>query len=78
MAAAVLNSPRAMEVSVHVVRAFVQMREALGAHKEIGKRLDELERKAGAQGRSISHILDALRQLTAPPEPPMRRRIGFL
>lgn len=42
MAAAVLSSPRAIEVSVYVVRAFVQMREALVAHKEIGKRLDSV------------------------------------
>ena len=78
MAAAVLNSPRAIEVSVYVVRAFVQMREALLVRKELAKRLDELERKVGAHDRSIGHILDALRQLTAPPEAPKRRRIGFL
>jgi hypothetical protein len=78
MAAAILNSARAVEVSVYVVRAFVQMREALVVHKEIGKRLAELESKVGTHDRSIGHILDALRQLTAPPEPPRRRRIGFL
>jgi hypothetical protein len=78
MAASTVNSARAIEVSVYVVRAFVQMREALAANREIGKRLDELERKVGTHDRGISHILDALRQLTAPPETPKRRRIGFL
>ncbi|MGH8764232.1 MAG: ORF6N domain-containing protein, partial [Burkholderiales bacterium] len=78
MAATVLNSPRAIEVSVFVVRAFVQMREALVAHKELGKRLDELERKVGTHDRAIVQILDAIRQLTTPPEPSKRRRIGFL
>jgi hypothetical protein len=78
MAATVLNSPRAIRTTVHVVRAFVQMREALVAHKEIGKRLAELESKVGTHDRSIGHILDALRQLTQPPETPRRRRIGFL
>jgi len=78
MAAAVLNSPRAIEVSVYVVRAFVQMREALVAHKKIGKRLDELERKLGTHDRAIGQILEAIRQLTQPPELPKRRRIGFL
>jgi len=78
MAAAVLNSPRAIEVSVYVVRAFVQMREALMANKEIGKRLAELESKVGTHDRSIGHILDALRQLTTPPAVPRRPRIGFL
>jgi hypothetical protein len=78
MAATVLNSSRAIKVSVHVVRAFVQMREALRTHKEIGKRLDELENMVGTHDRSIGHILDALRQLTASPEAPRRSRIGFL
>jgi phage regulator Rha-like protein len=78
MAAAVLNSPRAMEVSVYVVRAFVQMREALVEHKEVSRRLDDLERKVGSHDRAIAQIFNALRQLTAPPEPPKSRRIGFL
>lgn len=78
MAATVLRSPRAIEVSVFVVRAFVQMREALMAHKELGKRLDELERKVGTHDRAIGQILEAIRQLTQPPEPSKRRRIGFL
>jgi hypothetical protein len=78
MAAAVLNSPRAVEVSVFVVRAFVQMREALSVHKEIGKRLDDLEHKVGTHDRAIGQILEALRQLTQPPDTPRRRRIGFL
>ena len=78
MAAAVLNAPRAVEVSVYVIRAFVQMREALRMHKEIGKRLDDLERKVGTHDRGIGQIFDAIRQLTQPPESPRRRRIGFL
>jgi hypothetical protein len=78
MAASILNSPRAIEVSVYVVRAFVQMREALVAHKEIGGRLDELERKVGTHDRAIGQILEAIRQLMQPPESPKRRRIGFL
>ena len=78
MAATVLSSPRAIETSVHVVRAFVQMRETLVAHKELGRRLDELERKLGTQDRAIGQILEAIRQLTLPPETPKRRRIGFL
>ena len=78
MASAVLNTPRAVDVSVFVVRAFVRMREAIASHKELAKRLDNLERKLGTHDRSISHILDALRQLTQPPDTPKRRRIGFL
>jgi hypothetical protein len=78
MAASILNSSRAIEVSVFVVRAFVQMRESLAAHKEVAKRLDDLERRLGTHDRSIGHILDALRQLTQPQDAPRRRRIGFL
>jgi len=78
MAAAVLNSPRAIEVSVYVVRAFVQLREAMVLNAEIGKRLDELERKVGTHDRAIGQILEAIRQLTQPPPAPKGRRIGFL
>ena len=45
MAANVLNSARAIEVSVYVVRAFVRLRETLAAHKNLAKKLEELERK---------------------------------
>jgi hypothetical protein len=78
MASAVLNTPRAVEVSTFVVRAFVRMRETIAGHKELGKRLDELESKVGTQDRTIGAILQATRQLTLPSEPSRRRRIGFL
>jgi hypothetical protein len=78
MAATVLNSPRAIQMSVYVVRAFVQMREALTAGGEIAKRLDRLERKVGTHDRAILEILRALRALTQPAEAPKRRRIGFV
>jgi len=78
MAASILNSPRAIEVSVFIVRAFVRLRNALASHKELGKRLDELERRMGTHDRAIGQILEAIRQLTQPPEIPKRRRIGFL
>ena len=77
MAATVLSSPRAIEVSLYVVRAFIQLRDALHAHKEIARRLNELERKVGSQDRTIVQILEAIRQLTATPDP-KRRKIGFL
>jgi hypothetical protein len=53
-------------------------REALRKHKEIGKRLDELERKLGAHDGAILVILKALRELTAPAAPATRRPIGFV
>jgi hypothetical protein len=82
MAAMVLNSPSATEVSVYVVRAFVELRDTLVAHKELAKRLDELEsrleRKLTTRDQAIAGILDAIRQLMAPPEPTKKRRIGFV
>jgi hypothetical protein len=77
MASAVLSTARAVEVSLYVVRAFVHLREAIGAHREIARRLDELERKVGAQDGVIVGIVRALRELTQPP-PLKRRRIGFV
>jgi len=82
MAAMVLNSPRATEVSVYVVRAFVQLRDTLIAHKELAQRLNELEAKIegklSTHDQAIAGILDAIRQLMAPPEPRKKRPIGFL
>jgi hypothetical protein len=81
MAAMVLNSPRATEVSVYVVRAFVELRDALIAHKELAKRLDELEsrleRKLATHDQAIAGILSAIRALMTPHEP-KRRPIGFV
>src|SRR6266853_1932086 len=82
MAAMVLNSPHATEVSIYVVRAFVELRDTLVSHKELAKRLDELEsrleRKFTTHDRAIAGILDAIRQLMVPPEPTKKRRIGFV
>ena len=82
MAAMVLNSARAIDISVYVVRAFVQQRDLLVASKELAMRLDELEssieRKLSSHDQAIAGILDAIRQLMAPPEPTIKRRIGFV
>ena len=78
MAATVLSSSRAIDMSVYVVRAFVRMRDSISANSEVAKRLDQLERKVGTHDRAIVEILQAIRQLTQPGEPPKRRRIGFV
>lgn len=77
MAATVLNSPRAVEMSVFVVRAFVQLREMLSTHKELAAKLDALERKVGSHDQAIAGLIDAIRQLMTPPEE-KKRGIGFL
>lgn len=79
-AANVLNSPRAVEMSVYVVRAFVQLRELLSSNKELARRFAQLEarldKKLAAHDEAIAAILSAIRQLMHPPAP-KRRGIGF-
>jgi hypothetical protein len=76
MAASVLNSPRAVEVSVFVVRAFVKLRQLVLAHKDLAGKLDQLERKVGSHDEAIKQLVAAIRQLMAPPVPP-KKHIGF-
>ena len=76
MAANVLNSPKAVEMSVYVVRAFVQMRRTLQASAELSKRLETVERRLDTHDESIRSLVAAVRQLITPPEKP-RRAIGF-
>ena len=63
MAATVLNSPRAVEMSIYVVRAFVQLREMLASNKELAQKLTELERKLVSHDQAIVGILKAIREL---------------
>ena len=75
MAASVLNTPLAVEVSVQVVRAFVKLREMILSHKDLAKKLEDLEKKYDSQ---FKLVFDAIRQLMAPPEPRKKRPIGFV
>lgn len=76
MLASVLRSPRAVVVSVALVRAFVQLREMLGEYRELAARLAELERHVVGQDEAIREIFEAIRGLLAPPEEPAKE-IGF-
>jgi len=78
MAATILNSPWATEVSVYVVRAFVRLREVLASQEALAQRLDRLEASLTEHDQAISDILKALRQLMMPPDPPKKRQIGFV
>jgi hypothetical protein len=76
MAASILNSPRAIEMSVFVVRAFVRLREILHSHKDLANKIYELENKVGDHDASINTIIFAIKQLmSAPPKP--SKKIGF-
>ena len=63
----VLKSSRAVEVSLIVVRAFVQLREMLSTHKELALKLEELERKTSSHDQAIAGIIDAIRSLMKSP-----------
>ena len=80
MAATLLNSPRAVEVSVYVVRVFVQLREFLASNKELARQLKALEqrseKKLGSHDQAIAGIIDTLRRLMSPAT--AKRRIGFV
>lgn len=76
MAASVLNSVRAVEMSVYVVRAFVQLRELLVDHKALADKLVALERRVSHHDSSLAEVLAAIRALMAQPKP-AHRPIGF-
>jgi phage regulator Rha-like protein len=76
MAATVLNSKRAIEMSIFVVRAFVRMREASAANQQIESKLAELERRLESHDGDIQQLIAAIRELKEP-EPANPRRIGF-
>ena len=76
MAATVLNSERAVEMSVFVVRAFVRLREMLATNHQLASKIDELEQRLDTHDASIQELIEAIRELMAP-EPGSGRKIGF-
>jgi hypothetical protein len=76
MLASILNSRKAIQVSVYVVRALVKLREVLSLHPQVAKKLSELERTVASHDVRIQSLFDAIRQLMAAPSG-RRRRIGF-
>ena len=76
MLSSVLNSERAIEVNIEIVRAFVRIREMLTAHTELAAKLKELESHIQDHDEQIQVIFKAIRQIMTPPETP-KKRIGF-
>ncbi|GAC1351464.1 MAG: ORF6N domain-containing protein [Polyangiales bacterium] len=74
MLSAVLRSPRAIQVSIQIVRTFVELRRILATHEALARKMVALEKKYDAQ---FKVVFDAIRELMAPPVPSKRRRIGF-
>lgn len=74
MLSSVLNSDRAVEVNILIIRAFVKLRQMIASHKDLARRLDEMEKKYDSQ---FSVVFDAIRELMIPPMED-KRKIGFL
>ena len=76
MLSSVLKSERAVKVNIAIMRAFVRLRETLETNRELARKFSELEKQVGKHDAKIDAILDAIRQLMAPPAK-HRREIGF-
>jgi hypothetical protein len=77
MLAMVLRSPRAIQMSVHVVRAFAQLRSAVKANEQVMRQIEQLEERVGKHDTEIATLLRAMRALIGPANTPSRG-IGFL
>jgi hypothetical protein len=77
MAATVLNSPRAIAVSVNVVRAFIRLRQAMITHREFANKLADLEEMLIEHDEKFAEVFHAIRELMQPAQVRPRRRIGF-
>lgn len=73
MLSSVLNSPRAVQVNIEIMRTFVRLREMLASHKALAEKLEEMEKKYDKQ---FQVVFNAIRKLMLPPEKP-KRKIGF-
>ena len=78
MAATLLNSPRATAISVHVVRAFVELRAMLASNQALAQKVNTLERKVSTHERNIAELADSMAQLLHTPAEPAKRPIGFV
>src|SRR5947208_7805666 len=76
MLSSVLKSERAVKVNIAIMRAFVKLRETIESNREPARKFSELEKRVGKHDTEIGAIIEAIRQLMAPPEKP-RREIGF-
>jgi len=77
MLSAVLNSERAVKMSLAIIRAFVKLREMIASHTELAHRLKRVEMVQKRDGSTIQWLAEEIEDLKALPEPPPKRRIGF-
>lgn len=77
MAANIVNSRRAVEMSIFVVRVFANLRKTLASNKELAAKVLEIERRLATHDQAIVSLVDAIKQLMKPPNPGTKRPIGF-
>jgi hypothetical protein len=79
MLSSVLNSERAIQVNIAIMRAFVRLKQVFATHKELAAKLKELEQEVGKHNKLIIEVFEIIKQLTAPPVPPPKPKgpIGF-
>jgi hypothetical protein len=78
MLSAVLNSERAIRLSINIINAFVRLRKMLSSHRELANKIDDLERKYSKHELEITAVFKVLRKLMEPPPERPAKRIGFL
>ncbi len=76
MVASILNSPKAVSISIFVVKAFIKIREILSTHKNIALKLKELEKRIDDSDSQVRVLLEAINEMLVPPEPP-KKEFGF-
>jgi hypothetical protein len=77
MLSSVLNSERAVQVNILIIRAFVKLREVMATHRDLAQKIEALERKYREHDQEIQAIFKAIKKLLEPSPQPPRRRIGF-
>jgi hypothetical protein len=77
MLSSVLNSERAVQVNIVIMRAFVKLREIMATHKELARRIEALERKYNQHDEELQVVFEAIKRLLQPLPTPSKRRIGF-
>ena len=76
MLSSVLNSERAIQMNILIVRAFVKLREMLATRKDLARKIEDLDRKQKEHGEQLGAVYSIVKQLISPPVKP-KRRIGF-
>ena len=76
MLSSVLNSKRAVQMNIVIVRAFIKLREVLSTHKDLARRIESLELKYQEHDHELKAVFDAIRKLISTPAP-TKRKIGF-